>query len=92
MKSSKTGHRIALLPGHYTYESIPWVECDLIIEGISTQKDEIVIESSAFIDVFIHCPNNFTLKNLTLKDPTRDLLINDDYESFRSVKKFKKSS
>jgi len=92
IKSSKNDDRIAILPGHYIYESVPWIENDLQIEGLTTNEDDVIIESSAFVDVFIHCPNNLTLKNLTLKCPNRDLVINGDFESFRGVKKFKKSS
>lgn len=89
VKSAKSGHRIGILPGQYAYESIPSIECDLLIEGVTGNSDDVVIESSAFVDVFIQCANNLTLQNLTLKCAARDLVISGDFESFRSLKKLK---
>ncbi|KAI3476947.1 hypothetical protein L1887_61444 [Cichorium endivia] len=62
VKAARSGHRIGILPGQYAYESIPWIECDLAIEGLTENSDDVVIESSAFVDVFIHCANNLTLE------------------------------
>lgn len=62
---------------------MPWLDKDLLIEGLTEQSEDVLIESSAFVDVLMHSTNNIKMKGLTLKCPTRDIVIvGDQFKPF----------
>ncbi|RWS24936.1 hypothetical protein B4U80_13151 [Leptotrombidium deliense] len=65
--SSVSGDKIVIFPGLYMCDSLPWLDFDITIEGMTTHCDEVVLQSSEDVgDVFLHCnAKEIEMSNIT---------------------------
>lgn len=66
IKAAKKGHKISILPGLYSCTSLEWIENDVEIEGLSDDRCKTILQCASDIEVFLHCSDNVTIRNLTL--------------------------
>ncbi|KAI1285454.1 SHC SH2 domain-binding protein 1 -like protein B [Halotydeus destructor] len=77
LQSSRSGDKIYILPGTYICESLPWIESDIEITGISGNKDDVILQASDAVgDIFVNCSSSAILiSNVTLVTPAETQCI-----------------
>lgn len=65
----KDGDKILILPGTYVCESLPWIDSDIEITGITGKASDVILQSSLGVgDIFFNCnANALLMSHLTLK-------------------------
>ena len=69
LKAGQTGDKILILPGNYVCQSLPWIDYDVEIIGLSKDASSVVLTASESIgDIFLNCCSQcIRISNITFK-------------------------